>query len=63
MHRTILITAVTLLLSACAEAREVTSFEECVAVGNPVMESYPRQCRAGDRTFTEVIDEPVSPNE
>ena len=24
---------------------EVTSFEECAALGNPVMESYPRQCR------------------
>lgn len=23
----------------------VTTFEECVAAGNPVMESYPRQCR------------------
>jgi len=34
---------------------EVKNFEECVAAGNPVMESYPRQCRAGDKTFTEDI--------
>lgn len=34
---------------------EITSFEECVADGNPVMESYPRQCRYGDQTFTEDI--------
>ncbi|MDD5710896.1 MAG: META domain-containing protein [Candidatus Colwellbacteria bacterium] len=34
---------------------EITSFEECEAAGYPVMESYPRQCRAGDRTFTEII--------
>jgi len=27
---------------------EITSFEECVAAGNPVMESYPRQCRTSD---------------
>jgi hypothetical protein len=27
---------------------EVTSFEECVAAGNPVMESYPRQCRTSE---------------
>ncbi|KKU11794.1 MAG: hypothetical protein UX16_C0004G0026 [Parcubacteria group bacterium GW2011_GWB1_45_7] len=33
----------------------VTSFEECVDAGNPVMESYPRQCRAGDRTFVENV--------
>lgn len=33
----------------------VASFEECVAQGNPVMESYPRQCRAGGRSFREDI--------
>lgn len=33
----------------------VTNFEECVALGNPVMESYPRQCRSGEQTFTENI--------
>ncbi len=33
----------------------VKNFEECVAAGNPVMESYPRQCRVGDQTFTEYI--------
>lgn len=30
---------------------EVSNFEECVAAGNPVMESYPRRCK----TFTENI--------
>lgn len=34
---------------------EITNFEQCVAAGNPVMESYPRQCRAGDTTFVEPI--------
>ena len=33
----------------------IASFEDCVAAGNPVMESYPRQCRAGGQTFTENI--------
>ena len=33
----------------------ITTFEECVSAGNPVMESYPRQCRAGEKTFTELI--------
>ena len=37
----------------------ITNFDECVAAGNPVMESYPRQCRddESDRTFTEVIED------
>ncbi len=34
----------------------ISSFEECVAAGYPVMESYPRQCRAGDQSFTEIIN-------
>jgi hypothetical protein len=37
----------------------INSFKECVQAGNPVMESYPRQCRAGDRTFTENIGNEV----
>lgn len=38
------------------ECLDINSFEECIAAGNPAMESYPRQCMAGGRTFTEVID-------
>ncbi len=33
----------------------VTNFEECIAAGNPAMESYPRQCRHGEETFVEEI--------
>lgn len=33
------------------------SFERCQELGFPVMESYPRQCRAGERVFTEKIGE------
>ena len=34
----------------------IESFEECVAAGNPIMESYPRQCRTEDgENFVEVI--------
>ncbi len=36
-------------------------FESCIAAGNPAMESWPRQCRHGDRTFTERIE--MSPTE
>lgn len=38
------------------EARFITSFEECVAAGYPVMESYPRQCRTPEgAVYTEEI--------
>lgn len=33
----------------------INDFETCAAAGNPVMESYPRQCRHGEQTFTEVV--------
>lgn len=35
--------------------RIIDSFEKCAAAGNPIMESYPRQCAAGGKTFTEII--------
>lgn len=39
----------------------VANFEECVRAGNPVMESYPRQCRTEDGLlFVEEIDNPVN---
>lgn len=35
----------------------INNFEECAAAGNPVMESYPEQCRTADgRLFVRVID-------
>lgn len=33
----------------------ISDFDSCVAAGNPVMESYPRQCSANGKTFNEVI--------
>ncbi len=32
--------------------RSINSFQECVAAGNPIMESYPEQCSANGQTFT-----------
>ena len=52
---------IVVLLSGCTQdvaeepKKEITNFEECVAAGNPVMESYPRQCMADGQTFTETI--------
>lgn len=38
----------------------VTNFEECVAAGNPVMESYPRQCRHESVPYVEELDQPFN---
>ncbi|RJQ31643.1 hypothetical protein C4572_02095 [Candidatus Parcubacteria bacterium] len=41
---------------------EISSFDECVAAGNPVMESYPAQCRTKDgRLFVQETEQPVIP--
>lgn len=39
----------------------VNSFEKCEALGFPVMESYPRQCRAGDKSFVENVTPKENP--
>jgi len=41
------------LIAGCATQQQIASFKECVAAGNPVMESYPRQCKANGQTFVE----------
>ncbi len=38
---------------------QVRNFEDCVANGNPVMESYPRRCLDGKITFVETIPSEV----
>lgn len=38
------------------ESGVIANFEECAAAGNPVMESYPRQCRHNDQTFVEEVE-------
>ncbi len=40
----------------CMELSSITNFEECIAAGNPAMESHPRQCRTNDgKHFVEEI--------
>lgn len=31
---------------------QINSFDECVAAGNAIMESYPEQCAANGKIFT-----------
>lgn len=41
----------------------VSNFKECEAAGNPVMESYPRQCRdQAGQLFVEEIDQTNNPS-
>lgn len=40
--------------------KTVANFDECAAAGNPVMESYPRQCRANGKNFVEQINKAVA---
>ena len=60
MKKVSLIIIVLFTLTACQlpvqMEKEITDFEGCVAAGNPVMESYPRQCRHGDQTFVEEVE-------
>ena len=58
MNKTIglFIVGVLFLVGACTtQTPSVTNFEECVEAGNPVMESYPRQCSANGETFVENV--------
>jgi short subunit fatty acids transporter len=39
-----------------APQKEITSFDECAAAGNPIMESYPAKCMTQDKkSFTQDI--------
>lgn len=39
------------------QPQAITSFEECVAAGNPVMESFPEQCSADGQTFVNAAQQ------
>ncbi|MCF7795857.1 hypothetical protein K9M42_02085 [Patescibacteria group bacterium] len=41
----------------------ISSFEDCVLAGNPIMESYPRQCMDGDNVFVEEIENEIIEDE
>jgi len=34
---------------------QIVNFQQCIDAGYPAMESYPRQCRAGERVFVEDV--------
>src|SRR4051812_27717816 len=51
-------------IGAQHNAAQISTYADCVAAGNPILESYPSQCKTLDgRTFVnpdEHIDNPVS---
>lgn len=50
-------------MQASLPAPVITNFTECAQAGNPVMESYPRQCRSADgRLFVEDVAPPPLPD-
>jgi hypothetical protein len=54
-------TAETLDARGWIENSSVDNFEECVLSGNPVIESYPRQCKTVDgKNFVEEIDSKIN---
>ncbi len=56
MKKILLCTLLILTITACGKETKITNFKECADAGNPIMESYPQQCRTADgRTFTEEI--------
>jgi len=53
----ILVLAALAIYLVATKEPAITTFEECVSAGYPILESYPRQCKTPDgRTFTEEID-------
>lgn len=60
----IIIIGITLYVNPLSQkTTTITNFEECIAAGFPVMESYPRQCKFNDQTFVEkVTSEPTPPS-
>ncbi len=50
-----------LLLAACQKGA-ITSYEECVAAGHPSTLSYPAQCTADGKTFTQELSDEEKEN-
>jgi len=57
------ITIISILIFIPRSSDHVNSFDECVAAGNPVMKSYPRQCRSEGILFVEDISIKCEPGQ
>jgi hypothetical protein len=36
--------------------RNINNFEDCMKAGNPIIESYPRQCQSNGKIFVEISE-------
>ncbi len=59
----LIVLSLTILILVAACAPTITDFMSCVEAGNPVMESYPRQCMADGKVYVEEIGIPVGATE
>ncbi len=50
----IFLSALIILMAACQP--KIDSFEDCIAAGKPVLETYPRQCQADGTTYVEAVN-------
>ena len=52
----------TLRKSKPSQTPSINSFEDCATAGNPILETYPRQCKTPDgKSFTEITQPTSSP--
>jgi hypothetical protein len=51
----LVLVAVSFIILNFSEKIKVENFEDCVKAGNPVMESYPRQCQHKGMTYIEDL--------
>lgn len=62
----VLVILIALTVKVMKKPAQIASFEDCLKAGNPVMESYPRQCKTTDgQTFVESLkpEETAKPTE
>jgi len=48
-----LVVAILVYLQITGGTHSIDNYDECVAAGNPVLESFPSQCIAGSKHFTD----------
>lgn len=48
MTKIILLFLSLLPVFACSQVKEVNSYEECIAAGNPILKTYPPKCKTED---------------
>jgi hypothetical protein len=53
----VLILTIAFMFFNNSKQTEITNFEGCIKAGNPIMATYPRQCRVNNQIFVEQLME------